>query len=247
MPETVTVTATATALVPVFENLPAIQMGSDDGFDGLAKGGDFLGRLQLYSKGSAINKELISPGHWGIPEGDDQITDLGKTVDVIPLARRPKAIDLSDTDAIITNYDMDSKEFRRIETASAEQNSGCMYGTSFLVYERTTGRFLEYFCGTKSTRSESKKIFPFLAVTAEDIVKRGLNVEPHGPLPLRMNVKLVEKKKWSWHAPVVVKCSTPFNTLPTRGQVLREMERFLNPSDSGTEKVADTEDGGRAH
>jgi len=235
-----------TALVPAFENLPSVQLGSDDGFDDLAKGGDFLGRLQLYSKGSAINKELIAPGHWGIPEGDDQITDLGKTVDLIPLARRPKALDLSDTDAIITNYDMESEEFGRIAAASSEQNSGCMYGTSFLVYERTTGRFLEYFCGTKSTRSESKKIFPFLTTTAEDIKKRNLNVEPHGPLPCRLNVKLVEKKKWSWHAPVVVKCSTPFNSLPSREQVLREMERFLNPSDSGTEKVEDTKGDERA-
>ena len=236
----------ATALVPAFENLPSTQLGSDDGFNDLAKGGDFLGRLQLYSKGSAINKELIAPGHWGIPEGDDQITDLGKTVDLIPLARRPKAIDLSDTDAIITNYDMDSDEFERIAAASLEQNSGCMYGTSFLVFERVTGRFLEYFCGTKSTRSESKKIFPFLTTTAEDIKKRSLNVEPHGPIPFRMNVKLVEKKKWSWHAPVVVKCSTPFTNLPTRDQVLREMERFLNPSDSGTEKVQEPEGSGRA-
>ncbi len=234
-----------TALVPAFENLPSTQLGSDDGFDDLAKGGDFLGRLQLYSKGSAINKELIAPGHWGIPEGDDQITDLGKSVDLIPLARRPKALDLSDTDSIITNYDMESKEFDRIAAASNEQNSGCMYGTSFLVYERTTGRFLEYFCGTKSTRSESKKIFPFLTVNAEDIKKRNLNVDPHGPLPFRMNVKLVEKKKWSWHAPVVVKCSTPFSNLPVRDQVIREMERFLNPADSGTEKVQESE-GGRA-
>jgi len=235
-----------TALVPAFENLPSTQLGSDDGFDNLAKGGDFLGRLQLYSKGSAINKELIAPGHWGIPEGDDQITDLGKTVDLIPLARRPKAIDLSDTDAIITNYDMESKEFDRIAASSMEQNSGCMYGTSFLVFERTTCRFLEYFCGTKSTRSESKKIFPYLTMTAEDLTKRGLNGEPHGPLPFRMNVKLVEKKKWSWHAPVVVKCSTPFSNLPTREVVIREMERFLNPSDSGTEKVQEPEGGGRA-
>ncbi len=234
----------STALIPAFENLPAVQTGTDEGFDNLAKGGDFLGRLQLYSKGSAVNNELIPPGHWGLPEGSDQITDLGKTVDLIVLARRPKAIDLSDTDAIVTSYNMDDKEFERISVASGEQNSGCMFGPSFLVYERTTGRFLEYFCGTKSTRSEAKKIYPSLAVTADDIVARGLKgVEPHGPLPFRMGVKLVKKKKWSWHAPVVMKCSSPFSTMPTRDQVLREMERFLNPSDSGVEKVKDDESG----
>jgi len=225
--------------------LPAVSMGSDEGFDDLAKGGDFLARLQLFSKGSAINKGLITPGTWGIPEGDEVITAIGKTVDCIPFARRPKAIDLSDTDAIVTNYDMESEEFKRIANQSLEKDSGCMYGPSFLVLERTTGRFLEWFCGTKSTRAEAKKIYPYLALTPADIEKRKLEgVEPHGPLPFTMQIKLVEKKSWSWHAPVVVKCSTPFQGGPSMKQVLFEMERFLNPSDAGVEKV-DAEESGR--
>lgn len=234
-------------LVPVdYTQLPAVSMGSDEAFDDLAKGTDFLGRLQLFSKGNAINKGLITPGTWGIPDGEEVIC-IGKTVDVIPYARRPKAIDLSDKTAIITNYDMESDEFQRIASASMQQDSGCMYGTSFLVYERSTGRFLEWFCGTKSTRPEAKKMYPFLNLTEEDIVARELEgVEPHGPLPFTMNIRLVEKK-FSWHVPVVIRCSTPFTREPTLEKVVFEMGRFLNPTDAGVEKVDEEESGrGRA-
>jgi hypothetical protein len=230
--------STDSALVPVnLSQLPSTQLGTDEAFDEIAKGAEFLGRLQLYSKGSAISKGLIQPGHWGIPEGDEDITDLGTSVDLLPLARRPKAIDLQDTDAIIVNYDMQSEEFQRIADASGEQDSGCMYGPSFLVVERETGRFLEWFCGTKSTRSEAKKIYPYLPLTEQDIAARKLQAEPHGPLPFTMKVKLIERKRFSWHAPVVVKCSTPFTAIPPMDKIVKEIEKFINPKDDGVEKV----------
>ncbi len=230
------------ALVPVdFTQLPATQSGDDKGFADLSQGADFLIRLQLFSKGAAINKQLIPPGHWGIPEGDDEVTDLGVSIDLLPLARRPKALDMSDKDAVITNFDMESDDFKRIADASMGQDSGCMYGPSFLVVERSTGRFLEWFCGTKSTRSEAKRIYSFLPLTKQDIVARKMpaETEPHGPQPLTMNIKLVERKRFSWHVPVVVKCSTPFAVLPDMEKLVKEIERFINPEDAGVEKVVE--------
>jgi hypothetical protein len=226
-----------------YSQLPATSIGNDEGFDKLAKGVDFLARLQLFSKGKAINQGLITPGNWGIPEGD-AITDLGKTVDLMPFARRPKAIDLSDKDAIVTNYDMESEEFKRIAAASGQQDSGCMYGPSFLVLERTTGRLLEYFCGTKSTRSEAKKIYPFLRVTEADIAARPAleGTEPHDALPFTVNIKLIDGK-WSYHVPVVIRCSTPFTRIPPMEKIIFEMTRFINPSDAGIEKVDEKETG----
>ncbi len=232
-------------LVPVdFTQLPATTMGTDEGFNELAKGVDFLCRLQLFSKGKVINKGLIAPGNWGIPESDDQVTDLGKTVDVVPFARRPKAINLHDTDAIITNYDMESDEFKRIVAASGQQNSGCMYGPSFLIYERTTRRFLEWFCGTKSTRAEAKKIYPFLRATEADIAARSAlkGTQPHDALPFTMNIKLIDGK-WSYHVPVVVPCSTPFTQVPSIERIIFEMNRFMNPTDAGVETVDEKESG----
>jgi hypothetical protein len=225
-----------------FENLPSAQIGSDEDFAELAKGGDFLGRLQLYSKGKAINRGLILPGHWGIPESDEEIIDLGTSIDVVAFARRPKAIDMSDKEAIVTVYDRTSEAFQEIADRSLEQNSGCMYGPSFLVLERTSGRFLEFFCGTKSTRSEAKKIFSYMTLTAEDIKRRNLvNVEPHGPLPFTMKIKPVEKGSFAWHVPVVTSCSTPFSNVPSSEVIAREMQRFLAPKQDGPEKVAPAE------
>jgi hypothetical protein len=221
--------------------LPATQRGDDSGFEELSKGGDFLARLQLFSKGAAINKSLISPGHWGVPEGDDDVTDLGITVDLLSLARRPKALDMSDKDAIVVNFDMKSDEFKRIAEASEGKDSGCMYGPSFLVVERSTGRFLEWFCGTKSTRSEAKKIYPYLPLTEQDIAARKLEASPHGPQPFTMKIKLVERKRFSWHVPVVVKCSTPFAALPDTKKIIMEIERFINPPDPQVEKVTPKE------
>ena len=39
-----------------------------------------------------------------------------------------------------------------------------MYGPSFLVFERSTGHFVEFFCGTKSTRGQAKNISSFSAL-----------------------------------------------------------------------------------
>ena len=47
---------TNTNLVPVnLDQLPSTQIGSDDQFADLAKSADFVGRLQLFTKGKAIN------------------------------------------------------------------------------------------------------------------------------------------------------------------------------------------------
>jgi hypothetical protein len=219
---------------------------SDDTFDDLSKSTSYLGRLQLYTKGNAINRKLIGTGEYGIPVSKDEIIGLGESVDVIVLARRPKAVDMSDTDAIVTSYDPNSDVFKDIASRSSQQNSGCMYGPSFLVWERTTQRFLEFFCGTKSSRGEAGKIYAFCPVTAEQIEamqkagKPTNDLTPHGPLPMTLRVKLCEKGNFSWHAPIAMPCSNPFTHLPSAESVMVELDRFLNVKDEGPEKVVDT-------
>ncbi len=231
-------------LVPVdFAQLPSTQVGTLEQLEDLAKSADFIGRLQLFTKGKAINKGLVRPGHYGIPVSDEEVIDLGDTIDIVPLAVRPKALDMTDKDAIITSYDPESAEFKRIAAQSAEKESHCMYGLSFLVYERTTGRFLEFFCGSKSTRSESKKVLPFLplaqaAIDANPALK---GQQAHGPLPLTLKSRLVEKGSYSWHVPVVVKCSTPFTKLPTTDRIVKEITAFTTVKGDGVERVQEPE------
>ena len=235
------------ALIPVdLDQLPSVQIGSDEDFEQIAKSSDFLGRLQLYTKGKAVNRGLVRPGHYGIPESDEEVIDLGDSVDLLVLARRPKALDMSDTEAVIAVYDVKSAEFERIQAQAGERDSHCMYGPSFLVYERSTGRFLEFFCGTKSSRAEAKKVFPFLPLTQPAIdamAERGedvSNLQSHGPLPMTLKSKLVEKGTYSWHVPVVQKCSTPFSKLPKPEVIVREIQKFLSSEGSEAKAAEET-------
>lgn len=222
-----------------YSQLPSTQVGGDAMYDDLAKGAEFLARLQLFTKGKPIDKGLIAPGHYGVPESAEEITDLGTSIDLLVLARRPKAIDMTDKEAIIVSYNNESPEFKRIAAKSMEKESNCMYGPDFLVFERSTGRFYDFFCGSKSTRAEAKKIYPFMPLTAADIEARGLtDQEPHGPLAMTLKVKLVEKGSWSWHVPVVQKCSVPFDNLPA-DKVIAEITKFITPKEDGIERVAE--------
>src|SRR3990167_11522677 len=130
--------------------------------------------------------------------------------------------------------------------SSAEADSHCQYGPSFLVYERSTGRFLEFFCGNKSSRIEAKKLFPFLPLTQADIDAKAAagnevgDLKPHGPVPVTLKTKLAENRKGTWHVPVVVMCSTPFSRLPSEEVIVREITRFLTIKDNGIEKVQDS-------
>ena len=239
-----------TAMVPVnLDQLPSTQLGTDDQFAELAKGGDYIGRMQLYTKSKANMKGLIPSGHYGIPESDEEIIDLGPSVDLLPLARRPKAIDMTDMEALVISYDMESEEFKRIATRSAEADSHCQYGPSFLVYERSTGRFLEFFCGNKSSRIEAKKLFPFLPLTQTDIDAKAAagndvsDLKPHGPIPVTLKTKVAENRKGTWHVPVVVLCTSPFTKLPSGEVICREITKFLTIKDNGVEKVQDSKPG----
>lgn len=225
--------------------LPATQVGGDDIYDGLAKGQDYLLRVQLYTKGKAVDQRKVRGGEYGIPDGDE-ITVLGDEMDILVLARRPKAIDMNDPEAIFVSHDNESAEFKRIAAQSQEKESHCMYGPSFLVFERSTGRFLEFFCGSKSSRNEAKKIYPFLPLTAADIKARGLtDQEPHGPLPLTLKSKLVEKGSYTWHVPVVTKCSRNFTNLPALEVVIAEINKFIAPQADGIERAPETEKPGK--
>ncbi len=212
-------------------NLPPYQMGDDSIYDDIATTTTCLPRLMLYTKGKPIDRKLIGPGHYGIPECADEITDLGPSIDVLVLARRPKAVDMSDSDEIITSFDPESAKFTRIAAKSLVKESNCMYGPSFLVIERNNWqRPLEFFCGTRSSRAEAKKIYTFLALSAQQIEARGLKDEkPHGPLAMTLTARLVDEGKYSWHVPVANKCTTPFNELLADERIVDEIMKFIAP------------------
>jgi hypothetical protein len=105
----------------------------------------------------------------------------------------------------VANYDPTSDDFKDIAARSNEQDSGCMYGTSFLLFERSSGRFVEFFFGTKSTRPEAGNISVYLPLTQADIDRKKADgadmskAKPHGPMPYTLKVRLARNKRGhSW-------------------------------------------------
>ncbi len=206
--------------------------------DDLSQGSDFLKRIQLYSKGKHVDKKLVEAGNFGIPLSAEKITQLGETVDVLLIKRRAKAIDMSDLENLIITYDSTSDEFRRIEGESTVKDSGCSYGPSYLIFERVTGKFYEFFCGSKSARIESSAINTYLPVT-EAMIEAGLTEETkiRGPKPCTLRAHLVETPRHTWHVPQSEDCLTPFAKLPTPEQIAEEVHKFRNPEEPEVEVV----------
>ena len=201
---------------------------------------EFLQRIQLITKGKYVDKGLIKPGHYGVPTGDEEVIDLGEAIDILPFAVRDKALDTTE-DPPLSVFDADDPVFEDIADRAGEKDSGCMFGPSFLVFERNTGKFYEFFCGNKSARMEAGNFAAYLPVSEEQAGQfEGLTAQP--PQPLTLRAKYIERPRYSWHAPQVTKCSTPFTNLPDMGKIVDEINKFLNPKESDVEKA---EEGGR--
>lgn len=196
----------------------------------------YLPRLQLVSKGKYIDLQKIAPGNWGIPQDGDNIEDLGAAVDILVLAVRDKALDTSGETPIAV-YDKTNPLFDDIVSKAGEKDSGCMFGPSFLVLERNTGKLLELFFGNKSARQEAGKMAQFLPVSEAQAEQFG--VEAREPQPCTLTSKLVQRPRYSWHVPVVQRCTTPFAELPPTDFLVTQIQEFLNPKQGDTPEVAE--------
>jgi hypothetical protein len=196
----------------------------------------FVPSIRIISKGKFVDEEKISPGSYGSPGKDGDVTDLGKVVDIIPLAVRDKALDTNESPPV-SSCDKNSEVFQDIVERAGKPNSGCMWGPSVLVFERKTGAFYEWFLGTASGRQEAPNLMPFLPVS-EDAAK-AFNTEAQPPQPCTLTTNLVKRGNYSWHVPVIAKCSTPFQNLPSLEEINRQVSTFVNPQVSAKE-VAET-------
>lgn len=218
--------------------------------EALANRSKFLRRIELKSKGVLIDTGKVKPGHYCIVKNSQDAEDLGDSIDILPLTYRFKAIDMSDTDQIITSFDMKSPLFKEIEQRSSVKDSRCQWGASFLVIERTTAQLYELFLGSKSNRNEVNTLLDFLPQSAEQLKKRNKSGDPHGPLPLTLKSKRVEKKKlgYSWFVMVPRPCSNPFTMaqIPSKEVIQTEKEKFLHPEDTSPEVETGAEGAKRA-
>jgi hypothetical protein len=228
--------------------LPSVQVGTDEDFESLSNATNFLQRLELKSKGVLVDMQVVKPGSYCVPKGNNEADDLGNKIDLLVLAKKPKAIDMSDKEAVIVSYERGSEVFADIEERSATSNSHCMYGATFLVFERSTRKFYEFFCGTASLRRVIGEVSAAMTVTQEQIDARGLkNVEPHGPITLNLTSKITKNKAGNtWFVPVITPSSNPIQMDQKEfAQAVKEITKFTTLDESGPEKVKE-ETSGRA-
>jgi hypothetical protein len=212
-------------LVPFsIDQLPAVS--TEQLTDLKSSATDYLRRLQLYGCNTDVCKAGKFPGgHWGIPMGEENITDLGPTIDVLPLAFGYKAMDFTVGEDPITVWGKEKPEYQRI---AGKKGKGFYHGPSFLVIERTTDSLYELYFGNVSGRQEAGKLAPFLAERK----------------PCTIGIFL-KTGKFTYHVPVVKKCSEPIVTKLQSKTVLEAMTKFMTPKE-GPEKVTDEQTKARA-
>lgn len=206
-------------------NIPQVPSRfSEDTFAGLAKAGDWLPRMQLFTgKTKEVESDKIEKNHYGIVVQKDVIQDVGLEVDVIPCGWRPCAIRIS-SDGVDNVFDHDSEDFRKIRVESEVQDSGCFFGLQFLLYVPIAGKFVTFLFGTKSSRPEAGNMKPLIGKMA------------------KMTSRLAKNTKFVWQTPVVVESSSEPSQIPSPEQLQKELEKFNNPPTKVREKAEATAD-----
>ena len=180
-------------------------------FDTLSTQSKWTPRLQLCGASTNfVKKSIVGMGNYAIVKGKDDVDDLGNSVDCIPLAWRPKVFDSND---VVSSYNPESAKFIEIQEKAGQKDSGCMYGPEFLLYLPDTDIFVTFFCSNATSRREASNIRSLIGQ------------------PATIKSKFIEKDKYSWHGPLITKCSTPFN-IPDDDRVSSEVNTFINPQES---------------
>jgi hypothetical protein len=191
----------------------------DEAFDA-ATSAKYLPRLQLMTSNSGKCKSAEFPiNHYAIVR-DQNFEDLGKSCDVLVVDWRPKALEIGEQ--IVSIFDHESPEFKRIQVEAEGKDSGCMWGPEFLVYVPASGVFATFFMGTKSSRRESPAL--------KALLHKAATLTSHE----------IKTPAFTWYAPQVTKCTTEFD-LPDKESLKEVVDKFRSPDATEVERVEDTE------
>ncbi len=194
---------------------------TDEDFDAAQSSAQYLPRLQLMTSNAGVCKAGEFPTNHYALVADQNHTDLGKSVDLLVVTWRPKALETGNQ--VISAYQPSSEEFQRIQSKSFEANSGCMFGPEFLVWVPQLKRFSTFFMGTKSSRREAPNVKARLKKFAT------------------LSSKKIETPKFTWFAPSCTACTTPLE-MPERDALLEAVEQFNNPPAPTLEGVSGDEE-----
>lgn len=200
----------------------------------LSSGGGFLPRLQVCNGNSDMGKSgQVRVNNLGIAFDKSRFEDLGKSVDIILIKFRTKALDMSGP-TVLSYYDVTSDGFKTTMRKAEVRDSQCMYGPEFLIWVPNAGEeglFASFFLGSVSVRREFPGFLAGMRKGDDGIYRPGV---------ITVNVKIAEnKKKQSWPIPIPVPCSAPLDSfnLPSPEDAAKQVEKFLNEKASAVEVV----------
>jgi hypothetical protein len=215
--------------VNIMSELPvpvSVASGEDAKLDKLA-GSGFLPRVQLMDKGSGpVMDQKIQMGRFAFISGKNQIHDLTASFEGLVLARRPKALRAISGSAKSV-HDMASKEWEEIEKLanSGQKNTGCSYGTEYLIWVRQNRSYATYFCNSPTQRNAS----PGLNTILNNWAKHKTIKLPAVLFRCEMVTSQKNGQTFKWFAPIFDPCSTPFSELPDPAEMAEHIQKFVNP------------------
>lgn len=194
----------------------------------------FLPRLQVCgSQSDCVKEGKINMGVYALVFDKERINDIGKEIDFVVLAFRPKALRIpKDGSNPLSYFNRESPEFKKVQAESGIQNSGCMFGLEFLVYIPNEDEFATLFLGSQSARRESP------ALLAE--MKKNPDGSPrdfYGVAKVTAKISLAKNNKGSWHVPKFFPCNTQLDGEPDPKRLTDEIQKFNNPPESAVEKA----------
>ena len=209
--------------------VPQLPSTYTESWDDVVKSGDFISRIQLYgSNSNAVKKDHIQQGRYGFPKAADEIVDLGKEVQCIPLAWAFKAMQFNGDEQPIVSTDPKDATFQKIKAVADEGGmSGCVYGIEFLLYLPSVpsgvDNYVTLFLNSASSRREATNFRGLLGKAAS------------------LKVRLASNKKGTWHVPTISTCSAPFERVPDEAELLAKIEQFKSVPTNAAEIASDSE------
>jgi len=191
---------------------------TDEDFDASTSSNtDYLPQIRLMTSNSGPCKEGEFPVNNYALIADSKFTDLGKNVDALIVAFRPRAIRVKG--AFVASSDPSSETFQQIVEASKVKDSGNMYGPEFLLYLPSVSQWATLLMASPSAR----RVSPSLKANLQKAVTLGSAT--------------AKNDEYTWKVISCITCSTLFD-LPTSEDLLAQAEVFNNPVDTGVELVA---------
>jgi len=178
----------------------------------------------MTAKAEKVASGEFPMNHWALIR-DQSLTDLGAECDGAVVAYRPKALDMSG-EAVLSDYDAESELFTQIAAKAKRPNSHCMTGPEFLVWVASEQCYATLFMGSKSAKREARIVNGYMGKA------------------ITLKAKKCSNSSYKWYAPLVVKCSTPFD-LPNQDLTNKTLESFNNPPKSEVELAPESNERAR--